>query len=133
MSGLGVRRAPDVAALLKWADVLSLHGVPGARPVLDAAALAAMKPGAILVNTARGALVDEAALADALQRGFLSAAALDVFVEEPLGAESPLLAAPNLVLTPHLGGTTREALERTADLAARAVLDVLGLPRPTAP
>lgn len=132
MARLGVRQAPDLATLLKGADVLSLHGVPGRRPVLDAAELAAMKPGAILVNTARGALVNEAALADALHRGLLSAAALDVFAEEPPGADSPLLAAPNLLLTPHLGGATREALERTADMAARAVLDVLGLPCPDA-
>ncbi len=132
MARLGVRHAPDLAALLKTADVLSLHGVPGTRPVLNAAEFAAMKPGAILVNTARGALVNEAALADALQRGFLRAAALDVFTEEPPRAESPLLAAPNLLLTPHLGGATREALERTADMAARAILDVLGLPCPDA-
>ena len=128
MAGLGVRRAPDLAALLKGADVLSLHGVPGARPVLDAAGLAAMKPGAILVNTARGALVHEAALADALKSGFLGAAALDVFAEEPLGAESPLLAAPNLLLTPHLGGATLGGVGAHGGPAARAVLEVLGLP-----
>jgi phosphoglycerate dehydrogenase-like enzyme len=89
-----------------------------------------MRRGAILVNTARGALVDEAALAAALTSGHLRAAGLDVTVAEPLPADSPLLGAPGLVLTPHIGGAAEEAIERTGQAVARKVLAALGLPAP---
>jgi D-3-phosphoglycerate dehydrogenase len=130
MSALRVQQAGSLADLLCRSDVVSLHGLPSAAPILDAARIAAMKPDARLINTARGRLVDEAALAAALQSGHLGGAALDVFAEEPLPRDSPLLRAPNLILTPHIGGMTQEARRRTALAVARAVLVALGLPEP---
>ncbi len=97
------------AQLLAQSDVISLHVIlsPRSRGMIGAADLAAMKPGAILVNTSRGPLVDEAALLDALHRGHIQAA-LDVFAEEPLPPRHPLRTAPNTVLTPHLGYGTQD-------------------------
>ena len=83
-----------------------------------------MRPGAIVLNVARGGVVDEAALADALRSGHLGGAGIDVFATEP-PAGSPLLEAPNTVLTPHLGASTSEAQVRVAEEAAQQVLDVL--------
>ncbi|MCY3802420.1 MAG: phosphoglycerate dehydrogenase [Chloroflexi bacterium] len=109
---LGVKLV-ELDELLCRADVVSLHvrQSPETEGMLDAAKLALMKPEAILVNTARGALIDEQALVMALNGGALGAAALDVFVEEPLPADHPLLSAPNTVLTPHSAGLSPEALE----------------------
>jgi D-3-phosphoglycerate dehydrogenase len=106
---IGVELA-DVDRVLAEADVLTLH-VPltdKTRGLIGAEAIARMKPGALLVNAARGGLVDERAVADALAAGRLAGAAFDVYAEEP-PAGSPLLDAPNVVLTPHLGASTREA------------------------
>ncbi|MBF9036816.1 hydroxyacid dehydrogenase [Rhodobacterales bacterium HKCCE2091] len=125
LAATGVGAARDAADLLARADVLSLHGRPGDRPILGAAEIAAMRPGAILVNTARGALVDEAALAAAVRGGHLSGAGLDVFTREPPDPDSPLRDCPGIVLTPHVGGTTEAAMRRMATGAARAVLQVL--------
>lgn len=110
---LGVRRAETLDALLAAADIVSLHlpVSPATRHILDAAAIARMKPGAVLVNTARGGLVDEAALARALSEGHLLAAGIDVFETEPPPAEHPLLHLPNVVLTPHISAGTRDAFE----------------------
>jgi len=108
---LGLSPVP-LDGLLAEADVVTLH-VPltaDTRHLIDARALARMKPTAILVNTARGGLVDEAALHDALSAGRLGAAALDVFETEPLPAGHPLSALPNTVLTPHISAGTRDAL-----------------------
>jgi (S)-sulfolactate dehydrogenase len=91
------------------------------RALLDAGRIAAMKPGAVLVNTARGGIVDEAALAQALRDGRLGGAALDVFEHEPLAAGSPLAGAPNLILTPHIAGVTRESNQRVSSLIASRV------------
>ena len=128
---VGARRAESLEQVLATADIVSLHGKPGVAPVIDAAALAAMRPGAILINTARGALVDEAALADALRAGRISAG-LDVFAQEPLPALSPLRDCPNLVLTPHMGGAGQQAQERTALAVARLVIEGLGFRLPDA-
>lgn len=109
--------------VLGAADAVSLH-VPltaDTRGLMNARRLALMKPNAVLVNTARGGIVDEAALAAALRSGRLGGAALDVFDKEPLGAGSALADIPNLVLTPHIGGVTRESNERVSSLIADKV------------
>ena len=126
----GVERAADAADLLARADVLSLHGVPGAHPVLGAAELAALRPGALVINTARGALIDERALVQALHSGHLGGAALDVTVTEPLPAGHPFHTCPRLLLTPHIGASTDRGMARTAQLVARAVLDALAAGAP---
>jgi len=108
-------RNTEFDALLADADIVSLHVplTPQTGRMIDAARIERMKPGAILINTARGALVDEAALVGALRSGRLAAAGLDVFCEEPLRTDAPLLALPNVVGAPHLAWLTRETLERS--------------------
>ncbi len=100
-------------------DIVSLHCrlTPQTRGLIDARALAAMKRGALLVNTARGPVVDQDALADALHAGRIGGAALDVTDPEPLPPDHPLLAAPNLIVLPHLGSATHATRERMAELA----------------
>jgi phosphoglycerate dehydrogenase-like enzyme len=115
---LGIPRG-ELPELLAEADIVSLHVplVPETERLIDRGALARMKPGAILVNTARGGLVDEAALIEALTSGHLRAAGLDVFTQEPLPADSPLLALDNVVLMPHVAWLTPETLDRSLDVA----------------
>jgi D-3-phosphoglycerate dehydrogenase len=116
----------DLDALLERSDAVTVH-VPltrGTTALLDAAALARMKPGAFVLNVARGGIVDEAALADALREGRLAGAGIDVFDQEP-PTGSPLLDAPNTVLTPHLGASTAEAQVAVAEEVAEQILDVL--------
>jgi (S)-sulfolactate dehydrogenase len=115
--------------LLATSDVVSLH-IPlddSTRGFLGRERLARMKRGAILINTARGGVVDEAALAEALQAGRLGAAAIDVFEEEPLPAGAPLCSAPNILLTPHIAGVTVESNERVSGLIAERVAAALEL------
>jgi D-3-phosphoglycerate dehydrogenase len=130
MVNANVTPAVSLDALCASADVVSLHTMPTGEALFDAARLARLKPGALLVNTARGALIDESALAQALRSGRLAGAGLDVYAVEPPAPDSPLLSAPNLVLTPHIGGSAREALDRTAVEVARRVLCVLRGDRP---
>lgn len=103
------------ASLLGRADIVSLHipETPDTHHWLDAPALAQMKPGAVIVNTARGGLVDEAALESALRFGHIAGAGLDVFALEPLPAGASILAAPNVVALPHVAWLTRETLDRS--------------------
>jgi (S)-sulfolactate dehydrogenase len=122
----------DLAALLAEADAVSLH-VPltdETRGLIGADALARMRPGAILINAARGGIVDEAALAAALREGRLAGAALDTFAEEPLSADRAAIfvGVPNLVLTPHIAGVTVEANVRVSRMIADLIAKSLGTP-----
>ncbi len=108
---------------LAWADFVSIHAPKGDAPLIAAAELAAMKPSAILVNTARGGVVDEAALIAALKDGRLAAAGLDVFDDEPPASDNPLLAMDQVVLSPHIAGLTTECAERMAVSSVQNVLD----------
>ena len=108
----------DFDTLLARSDVLSLHcpATPATRGLMSREALAKMKPGAILLNTARGALVDEEAVADALESGKLAFYGADAFATEPLPPQSRLRSLPGAVLTPHIAWTTKEALRRLMDI-----------------
>jgi D-3-phosphoglycerate dehydrogenase len=121
--------AGSLAELLAVSDVVSLH-VPDTTEtagMIDAAALAAMKPGAFLINNSRGSVVDLPALADALRSGHLAGAAVDVFPKEPASNKerfvTPLQGLPNVILTPHVGGSTEEAQERIGAEVARKLID----------
>ena len=123
----GVRRFDNLPAMLGACDVVTLH-VPltdATRHLVGAAEIAAMKPGACIVNTARGGVLDETAMARALASGRLGAAALDVFEDEPLPAGSPLVGVPDLYLTPHIAGLTEEANARTGELVASRIRNAL--------
>ena len=130
-------RDTELTALLETADFVTLH-VPlteRTRHLIDADALERMKPTAILVNTSRGGVVDQAALADALHRGAIAGAALDVTDPEPLPASDPLLAAPHLLVVPHIGSATHSTRARMADLAVDNLLAALAaepMPHPAA-
>jgi (S)-sulfolactate dehydrogenase len=122
----GVRCA-GLDEVIKMSDVVSLHVplVDSTRGLFSAARIASMKKGAVLINTARGGIVDEAALAAALKSGHLGGAAIDVFAREPLPAAAHFEGCPNLVLTPHIAGVTAEANERVSSLIAEKVLEAL--------
>lgn len=125
--------AVSLEELLESADFVSVHVAlaPETRGLLDRAALARMRQGAILVNSARGGIVDEAALAEGLRSGRIAAAALDVYEREPLDPKSPLLEAPHLTLTPHIGSASVATRVRMADLAVDNLLAGLsGRPMP---
>jgi (S)-sulfolactate dehydrogenase len=122
------RTAPlSFDALLRAADIVTLHVplTPVTRGMLGSQKLALMKEDAILIDTARGGVVDEAALSIALRSGRLGGAALDVFAHEPLPAGSPLAGCPNLILTPHVAGVTRESNVRVSTLIADKVAAAL--------
>lgn len=118
-----VADAGDLLAGLAAADFVSVHIPKADKPIIGAAEIASMKRGAIIVNTARGGIVDEAALADALRSGQIAAAALDVFDAEPPAPDHPLLAFDQVILTPHTAGLTAEAAERMAVSSVQNVLD----------
>ena len=122
---LGVRKV-ELETLLETSDIVSLHvpKTPETANIIDASALNRMKRGALLVNCARGGLVDELALKVALESGHLRGAALDVFAEEP-AKENPLFGLDNLVCTPHLGAATAEAQEKVAVQIAEQMCDYL--------
>jgi len=122
--GAGYEPVDDLPAAVAEADIVTLHCPSNAetRGMVDAGFLGTMKPGAVLINAARGTLVDQVALEAALRAGRLGAAGLDVFEEEPVEAPIPLLSAPNLILTPHVAASTQEGLRRMAMDSAAAVL-----------
>ena len=123
----------DLLEMLPTADFVSLH-VPlteSTEGLVGAEQLAAMKPTAILVNTARGPVIDRDALAAALHEGQIGGAALDVTVPEPLPADDPLLQAPNLLVVPHIGSATEGARQAMTDRAVRNLLaGIAGEPVP---
>jgi D-3-phosphoglycerate dehydrogenase len=128
---VAIEMVDSLDALLPQSNVLSLHCplTDETRNLIGAAQLARLPKGAILVNAARGAVVDDLALAEALRSGHLSAAALDTFPKEPLPEGHPFLALPNIVMTPHMGGSTDAALDSVALIAVEHALAVLnGLP-----
>lgn len=129
---LGVTLVDSLEELLRRADVVSLHVPLTAETVglIGARQLSLMKPTAYLVNASRGSVVDEEALVDALRRGIIAGAALDVFAKEPLPADSALCSVPNLLLTPHNAALTEEAMERVLRTVVADMLAVLNGKRP---
>jgi D-3-phosphoglycerate dehydrogenase len=127
IAGAGARKCEDLHDALALADVVSLHVPirPETRNLIAAPELSAMKPSAILINTGRGAVVNEMALGTALKEFRIKGAGLDVFVSEDMSQGHPFLDLKNVVLTPHVGGTTEEGLDRAAREAAEHVLAVL--------
>ncbi len=125
-------RIVELASLFSQADYVTLHlpRTPDTENLVNASLLATMKPTARIVNCARGGIVDEAALADAVKNNIIAGAALDVYANEPLDSQSPLLSVnERLILTPHLGASTEEAQENVAIDVAEQIRDVLlGLP-----
>src|SRR3546814_599081 len=123
----GVELVSDLDALLSRSNVLSLHVplTPATRLLIGGAQLAKLPVGAILVNTARGEVVDEGVLINALGNGRLAAAGLDTTADEPIAPDSPLRSMSNVVLTPHVGGSTGAALSAMAQGAARNILGYL--------
>jgi D-3-phosphoglycerate dehydrogenase / 2-oxoglutarate reductase len=128
----GVARMTDLDELLRVSDVVSLHlpSTPSTLRIIGARELSMMKPSAFLLNTSRGALIDEEALTAALMERRIGGAGLDVFVQEPLAPTSKLVTLHNVVLSPHVAGSAAEALERTALQVAAQVVDVLVGRRP---
>ncbi len=127
-AGKGSVPLKSLDELLAWADVVTLH-IPRTKEttnLLSEARMRQMKPGAFLINAARGGLLDEAALLRLLDEGHLGGAALDTFVTEPLPADSPLRTHPKLILTPHLGASTSEAQQAVSTILARQIIDFIG-------
>jgi len=118
--------------LVRQADVITLHAplTSQTRHLIDRSRLRLMKPGALLINTARGGLIDNEALYEALDTKQLGGAGLDVYETEPLPPHSPLRRLENAVLTPHVGAGTREAAEKMGVMAVQNLVDVLSGRRP---
>ncbi|HEX7173446.1 MAG TPA: phosphoglycerate dehydrogenase [Candidatus Limnocylindria bacterium] len=128
-------RLVGLAELLHRSDVITVHTplTPQTRGLLGRAQLEATKPGAFVLNVARGGIVDERALADALASGHLAGAAVDVYSAEPMTADNPLRSAPNVVLTPHLGASTAEAQDRVGlEMAEQVLMALAGVTPPYA-
>jgi D-3-phosphoglycerate dehydrogenase / 2-oxoglutarate reductase len=123
----GCTPVPDLDAALPRADFVTLHcpKTPETAGLFDAARIARMKPGARLINTARGGLVDEAALYAALAAGKLAGAGIDVFSPEPPLTDNPLFTLKNVIVSPHMAGNARESLERKSLTVVRNILAVL--------
>ncbi len=123
----GIELIRDVDEIVTRCDYITVHTPldDGTRGLINAERIAKMRKGVRIINCARGGIVDETALADALKSGHVAGAALDVFVEEPPPADHPLLKAPNLILTPHLGASTEEAQEAVSVEAAEIIVGFL--------
>jgi D-3-phosphoglycerate dehydrogenase len=129
----GVRMESSLENLLREADFVTLHLplAPETRHLVNADRLRLLKPTCRIINTSRGGVIDEAALAAALAEGRIAGAALDVFEQEPLPADHVFLSTPNTLLTPHISSSTGESLDRMARDAAQGALDVLHGRKPT--
>lgn len=125
-------RSVDLETLLRTSRFVSLHApnIPQTRHLINAARLSLMRPDAYLINTSRGALIDEQALREALLEGRIAGAAIDVYQQEPLPADHPLRQTPRLLLTPHNAFNAREAAERMSEGCALPILDLLRGRRP---
>jgi len=123
----GCEAVKDLDAALPRADFVSIHcpKTPETVGMFGAARLRHLKPSAYLINTARGGIVDEAALHDALVAGRLAGAGLDVFAQEPPPVGHPLFELPNVIMAPHVAGVTREAVDRMSEQTARNILSAL--------
>ncbi len=135
LAGYGVEKVDRLEDLLPRCDFVTLHCPGGAatRRMIDAVVLARMKPSAYLINTARGSVVDEAALVAALQSGQIAGAAMDVYDPEPPAADNPLLHMENVIATPHFCAMTEESLYNMGTMVSRGILDVLAGQRPQYP
>ncbi|WP_319533598.1 hydroxyacid dehydrogenase [uncultured Cohaesibacter sp.] len=127
ISGAGYRNAADLEELFQNSDVISLHvpSTPTTKNMINAVSLGMMKPNALLVNTARGDLIDEAALYDALSTNRIKAAGLDVLHAEPMPSGHPLFSLPNLLVSPHLAAQTPQATAKAVVMAAEGTLAIL--------
>jgi D-3-phosphoglycerate dehydrogenase len=131
---MGAEKAESLDAMMADSDIVSIH-VPltgETKGLLGRARIARMKPGAVLVNTARGGIVDEAALAEALAAGRVLGAGIDVFESEPPANDNPLLKLPNVVLSPHVAGITEDSARKMAVGAAQGIVDALQGAKPEA-
>jgi len=128
----GIDLCATIRAILSQADFVSLHlpYSPETKHLISQKEISLMKPSTFLINTSRGGIINEAALADALNAGTIAGAALDVFDEEPLKPDNPLLFCKNLLLTPHAAALTRECVLRVAICAAQGIMDHLSGRRP---
>ena len=127
MAAAGIELLPSLEAVLSQSDVVSVHAphTPETEHMIDAAALARMKPSAYLLNTARGPVIDEAALIAALQSGAIAGAGLDVFEQEPMTTDNPLRSMDNVVLTPHTAYYSDHASATIIRRAAESMAHVL--------
>ncbi|MCK9252967.1 MAG: hydroxyacid dehydrogenase [Clostridiales bacterium] len=123
----GCEFASDLSILLHSSDVVSVHVpmLPETKGLIGSTELSLMKPTAVIINCARGGIIDETALLDALNRGVIAGAGIDVFVEEPVPADNPLLNAPNLVFSPHSAAMTREAVRNMGVQCVAGCLAIL--------
>jgi D-3-phosphoglycerate dehydrogenase len=124
---MGYEPVQDLDAAVARADFITIHcpKTPETVGMFNAARLARMKKSAFIVNTARGGIIDEKALHDALSQNRIAGAALDVFDQEPTPQDNPLLSLPNFIAAPHVAGVTREAVDRMAIVAVQNILSVL--------
>ncbi len=127
LAALGMGRVESLKGLLNSSDIVSLHvpSVPQTNHLIGAQQLREMKPTALLINTGRAPLIDEAALIEALQSGVIAGAGLDVYAFDSMAADYPLLHLPNVLLTPHTGASTEQSLIRMASAVTQGVLHVL--------